>query len=220
MTGLLAPGPTRAKADELRKQKGSRGLLGAVGEPLSYAPNPVVAMLGQGLLGARYLTGEKEMGEGLASLSDMTAMAVGSMLPPGLRQGVLMAAGHAKKGGEIGKNNEMYKGGQFLPSSAATEKGKMQFPKGQRAGGKAEIAPGEWANRPVDGAKPLKNLAEYDWQAFRQTGELRPFDGFYRNAPQYLPEARLHAEAFNRGARWVTPDGQFLDATGRMIAPL
>ena len=89
MAGLLAPGPTIAKAEELRKRRGSRGLLEAVGEPMSYAPNPVVAAVGQGLLGARYLTGEKELGSGLASLSDMTAMAVGSRLPPAIRNVVV-----------------------------------------------------------------------------------------------------------------------------------
>lgn len=89
MAGLLTPGPTLAKADELRAQRGSRGLLEALGGPMSYAPNPVVAALGQGLLGARYLTGEKEMGEGLASLSDMTAMMVGSRVPAALRNIVI-----------------------------------------------------------------------------------------------------------------------------------
>lgn len=97
MGGLLTPGPTRAKAEELRAQKGSRGLLDAVGTPMSYAPNPFVQMIGQGLLGAQYLTGEKEMGEGLASLSDMTAMAVGSRVPPLVR-----AAWKTVKPGEIG----------------------------------------------------------------------------------------------------------------------
>lgn len=86
MAGLLAPGPTLAMAEELRKRKGSRGLLEAVGGPMSYAPNPAVAALGQGLLGAQYLTGEKELGSGLASLSDMTAMMVGSRLPPAMRK--------------------------------------------------------------------------------------------------------------------------------------
>ena len=85
MAGLLQPGPTLVQAEELRKRRGSRGLLEAVGEPMSYAPNPAVAALGQGLLGLRYLTGEKDMGEGMASLSDMTATAVGSRLPPAVR---------------------------------------------------------------------------------------------------------------------------------------
>jgi hypothetical protein len=86
MAGLLAPGPTLAQAEELRRQKGSRGLLEAVGGPMSYAPNPVVAALGQGLLGARYLTGEKDFGDGMASLSDMTALAVGSRIPSPIMQ--------------------------------------------------------------------------------------------------------------------------------------
>lgn len=83
MDGLLAIGPTRAAAEELRKQRGSKGLLAAVGEPLSYAPGPL-GLLGNALLAAQYATGEKSMEDGLASLSDMTAMLVGSRLPPPL----------------------------------------------------------------------------------------------------------------------------------------
>lgn len=84
--GVMTPGPTRVRDEERRAQRGSRGLLGAVGEPMSYAPNPVVAALGQGLLGAQYLTGEKPLNEGLASLSDMTAMLIGSQVPAPMRR--------------------------------------------------------------------------------------------------------------------------------------
>lgn len=82
---LLDPGPTLVRAEELRQKRGSRGLLEAVGTPLSYAPNPVVSAIGSGLLGARYLTGEKPPEEGLLNLSNMTAMMVGSRLPEPLR---------------------------------------------------------------------------------------------------------------------------------------
>jgi hypothetical protein len=83
--GLMQPGPTLYEAEQLRKQKGSRGLLGAIGEPMAYAPNPIVSAIGGGLLGAQYLTGEKSPEEGAKSLSDMTAMAIGSRLPAPLR---------------------------------------------------------------------------------------------------------------------------------------
>ena len=64
MGGLMQPGPTLYEAEERRKKKGSQGLLQALGEPMSYAPNPVVNALGSGLLGAQYLTGEKPLEEG------------------------------------------------------------------------------------------------------------------------------------------------------------
>jgi hypothetical protein len=83
--GLMNPGPTRYAADQLRKQRGSRGLLKAVGEPMSYSPNPLIAALGGAALGAQYLTGEADPTEGAKSLSDMTAMAVGSRLPAPIR---------------------------------------------------------------------------------------------------------------------------------------
>lgn len=85
MDGLLAIGPTRAAAEELRKQRGSKGLFAAIGEPMSYIPGPL-GLIGNGLLAAQYATGEKPMDEGLASLSDMTAMAVGSRVPAPLRR--------------------------------------------------------------------------------------------------------------------------------------
>lgn len=52
----------------------------------------------------------------------------------------------AAKGGQYGKNGEWYEGGQFLPSSENTEKGKMT--KGTSTGKgttrKQEIAPYKW----------------------------------------------------------------------------
>lgn len=80
LLGLMQPGPTRYEAERLRKERGSRGLLQALGEPLSYAPTMPTNMLAQALLGAQYLTGEKDLGEGMASLSDMSALAVQGLL--------------------------------------------------------------------------------------------------------------------------------------------
>jgi hypothetical protein len=89
MAGLLdsvmQPGPTIAADRERRASKGSRGLLAALGGPMAYAPNPVVSALGNALLGAQFVTGEADPYEGARSLSDMTAMAVGSRLPAPLR---------------------------------------------------------------------------------------------------------------------------------------
>jgi len=56
-------------------------------------------------------------------------------------------AGRAKKGGEIGLNGELYKGGQFLPSSETTVKGLIRIPKGS---GKKEIAPYVYDYAPAD----------------------------------------------------------------------
>lgn len=157
------------------------------------------------------------------STEETVARSVTGMLSPDpmdiAKIGLLgMAAGHAKRGGQVGKNSEFYKGGQFLPSSEFTEKGAMQFPKALRAGNKAEVAPGQWLPRPADGAVPIIKGEEWDWQHFRTNGTLKPFawDG-YRQNPEMLQKALAKAESFNRGARWVTADGKLLDAAGNVI---
>lgn len=108
---LLDPGPTLLRAEELRQQRGTRGLLEAVGSPLSYAPNPVVSAIGQGLLGARYLTGEADPRQGLASLSDMTAMMVGSQLPPAMRHIFAGAKALTADKAKLAKAQELDKAG-------------------------------------------------------------------------------------------------------------
>jgi hypothetical protein len=50
-----------------------------------------------------------------------------------------MAAGQAKKGGQIGKNGEFYKGGQFLPNTQLPKRGAAKRVKGT---GRVLIAPG------------------------------------------------------------------------------
>lgn len=89
----MQPGPTLYEAEERRKKKGSQGLLQALGEPMSYAPNPVVNALGSGLLGAQYLTGEKPLEEGLSALAMMTGLLQGTRVAPIVRN-----AGNAVRG--------------------------------------------------------------------------------------------------------------------------
>jgi hypothetical protein len=79
MSGLMQPGPTLYEAEQQRKKRGSMGLLGEIGEPLSYAPGPV-GLLGNALLSAQYATGEKPMDEGLSALAMLTAMMRGTRL--------------------------------------------------------------------------------------------------------------------------------------------
>lgn len=127
--------------------------------------------------------------------------------------------GKAKKGGQIGVNSEFYKGGQFLPGSEFTEKGKMQFPKALRAGNKAEIEPGVYAERPIDGLKPVIKTAEYDWQKYRSTGVLEPYSGWseFQKNPALFDGAVKDSAAFNSGARWVL-DGRYFDLHGKEIS--
>lgn len=81
----MQPGPTQYEAEQLRKKRGSQGLLGAIGEPMSYSPNPLVNALGSGLLGAQYLTGEKPLDEGLSALAMMTGLLQGTKVAPIIR---------------------------------------------------------------------------------------------------------------------------------------
>lgn len=82
--GLMQPGPTLTRAEEERRKRGSMGLLGAIGEPLSYAPGPV-GLLGNALLSAQYLTGEKPIDEGLSALAMMTGLMQGTKVAPIMR---------------------------------------------------------------------------------------------------------------------------------------
>lgn len=97
MSGLMQPGPTQYEAEQLRKKRGSQGLLGAIGEPMSYSPNPLVNALGSGLLGAQYLTGEKPMDEGLSALAMMTGLLQGTKVAPIMRNAIKVYHGSPHK---------------------------------------------------------------------------------------------------------------------------
>jgi hypothetical protein len=93
----MQPGPTLYEAEQLRKKKGSQGLLQALGEPMSYAPNPVVNALGSGLLGAQYLTGEKPLEEGLSALAMMTGLLQGTKAAPIINNAIKVYHGSPHK---------------------------------------------------------------------------------------------------------------------------
>jgi hypothetical protein len=95
-SGLMQPGPTLYEAEQQRKKKGSRGLLGEIGEPLSYAPGPL-GLLGNALLSAQYATGEKPMDEGLSALAMLTAMMQGTKVAPIMRNAIKVYHGSSHK---------------------------------------------------------------------------------------------------------------------------
>jgi hypothetical protein len=78
------------EAEQRRKKKGSQGLLAEVGEPLSYAPG-ATGLLGNALLGAQYLTGERTPEEGASALAMMTGLLQGTKVAPIMRAGKAMA---------------------------------------------------------------------------------------------------------------------------------
>lgn len=171
--GLMNPGPTRYAADQLRKQRGSRGLLRAVGEPMSYSPNPLIAALGGAALGAQYLTGEADPTEGAKSLSDMTAMAVGSRLPAPLRN-IITYHGSPHKFDKFdsskigtGEGAQAYGHGLYLAESPDVANA-YQYNLGYKAGNIPKIGGqdiGDYYNAVADRANRLPpNLAakEYD----------------------------------------------------------
>ena len=96
MSGLMQPGPTLYEAEQQRKKRGSMGLLGEIGEPLSYAPGPV-GLLGNALLSAQYVTGEKSADEGLSALAMLTGMMQGTKVAPIMRNAIKVYHGSPHK---------------------------------------------------------------------------------------------------------------------------
>jgi hypothetical protein len=129
MNGLMQPGPTQYEAEQRRKKKGSQGLLGAVGTPMSFSPNPLVNMLGEGLLGAQYLTGEKPMDEGLSALAMMTGLLQGTKVAPIMRNAIKVYHGSPHKYDKpdsskigTGEGAQAYGHGLYWAESPATAK--------------------------------------------------------------------------------------------------
>jgi len=92
----MQPGPTLYRAEEERRKKGSQGLLGAVGEPLSYAPG-IGGLLGNAMLSAQYLTGEKPMDEGVSGLAMLTGLLQGTKVAPIMRNAIKVYHGSPHK---------------------------------------------------------------------------------------------------------------------------
>lgn len=131
-----------------------------------------------------------------------------------------MAAGQAKKGGEMGVNGAWYEGGQFLPSSENTIQGLQAHKDYPRAGGRKLIAPYVWGTAPADGMLSIFDRIEHfcldnrkacqyvKGQGF-QGLQLEPYDRLMTdcyNRP-FLPEHKAWitsmAERWNRGERWI-----------------
>lgn len=134
-----------------------------------------------------------------------------------------MARTQAQKGGEYGINGEWYVGGQFLPSSQATEKGKQNrtaFLKGK----KVELVPYLWQVRPADGLRSiftaLKPFAKWDGKpeyikgqgligTLISTGEeayTTYVEAMGGEASEDGYNATLEMiEMFNNGERWYLP---------------
>jgi hypothetical protein len=96
MSGLMQPGPTLRAADEARRKRGSQGLLAAVGEPMSYAPG-IGGLLGNALLSAQYLTGEKSAEEGASALAMLTGLLQGTKVAPIMRNAIKVYHGSPHK---------------------------------------------------------------------------------------------------------------------------
>ena len=104
----------------------------------------------------------------------------------------MTAQRRAASGGEIGKNGEAYKGGQFI---ANTDHPKGQ-PKAKKVR-KSEIRPWVWAERPSPDHRAIcEMLGGVDFKYNHDTGKLSP-------SQKNVSQARLDlAEAFNNGNMW------------------
>src|SRR5574343_76169 len=134
MSGLMQPGPTLYEAEERRKKKGSQGLLGAVGEPLSYAPG-VMGLLGNAALSAQYLTGEKPLEEGLSALAMMTGLLQGTKVAPIINNAIKVYHGSPHKFEKAdsskigtGEGAQAYGHGLYWAESPETAKTYVQEP--------------------------------------------------------------------------------------------
>jgi len=121
-------------------------------------------------------------------------------------QAVQLRGRQAKAGGEYGLNGEFYRGGQFMPSSAFTEKGKYKVQK-TRGTGRQLIAPGEFA-LPPEGQRSLFSRIsqfitydEYEGGALTNA-KVRDYNVIEGATP---PKEEIQAgiEAFNKGVRFV-----------------
>lgn len=127
-----------------------------------------------------------------------------------------MSTTRAAKGGQYGKNNEWYQGGQFLPSSENTEKGLNGREKAnyQDKPRKQEIAPYKWE---VSTQKSLWTACFVGGASFftktgysKETGAqgyLTFNDDFNWQAAGWSSEAieetKAYIERWNNGERWV-----------------
>ena len=154
------------------------------------------------------------------------------VLPAVPSMGIFAHMGHAKKGGEHGVNGEWYEGGKFLPTTDAAKKAPSKFPKG----GKVELAPWTYGERPADDLQPLWNTFRDGIGAgtvrapkgtpleFIQAEKREVPDQFLRynfpdgsGAAEYVAKRHSAVDAWNSGARYVGADGKYYKADGTPI---
>lgn len=105
----------------------------------------------------------------------------------------------AKKGGEIGKNQEFYKGGQFLPS---TELPKRESEKAKKATHKEEIAPYKWEVQPTPTSRSIFNqIAGREAKLNRSTGKLEATGWNGNHRPTELIQELI--DLYNSGTMWI-----------------
>ena len=98
----------------------------------------------------------------------------------------------AKKGGEVGKNGEMYKGGQFI---ANTDHAKGQSKAKQLR--KQEVAPYAWEVQPTENHRAIYSLVGGVWAKFnRDTNKLESSNS---DTPANIMDI---IESFNNGDKW------------------
>lgn len=86
-------------------------------------------------------------------------------------------AGRAKAGGEIGKNGEFYKGGQYLPSSETTVKGSISI-KIQKSTGRKEVSPYVFDYPPADDMLSIYDRVKYACRDNRKECQYIKGEGF------------------------------------------
>lgn len=99
----------------------------------------------------------------------------------------------AKAGGEIGKNGEFYKGGQFLPSSELTIKGSQKHTKT----GKQCIAPYAWEVAPELGMEAIYARIEHNSQVVNKNDcEYVKGQGLVGAILEYSPSTLTHPKVW------------------------
>lgn len=120
---------------------------------------------------------------------------------------VQKAAGKAKAGGEVGKNGEHYKGGQFLPS---TTNPKESHSGAKGGGGKHEVAPYAWEHAPSPEHRTVWGRIKtfVDHAHLKATGIARVHPMFNADHPAVktmshgMDDINDKVERFNKGERW------------------
>jgi hypothetical protein len=115
-------------------------------------------------------------------------------------------ATRAQAGGEIGKNGEYYKGGQFLPSTTLP---KMVARAQVKATAKQEIAPYTWEVPTNENHRSIYNLVAgifARWATWQKELEFAANDKTLAYYNTTREESELLISAWNNGARWFNKE--------------